>query len=77
MLAATYRGLCDGYTKTIDGAILTGCPLLLQLWSYERLAIVRPTIDLSPYDQGMYGDLEDDRPTMETIWYVREVCNRT
>ena len=77
VLAATYRGLCDGCTKTTDGAILTGCPLLLQLWSYERLAIARPTIDLSPYEHGMYGDPEDDRPTMGSIWHVREVCYRT
>jgi hypothetical protein len=74
VLAATYRGLCDGCMKTKEGAILTGCPLLLQLWSYERIAIARPIIDLSPYDQGMYGALDDDRPTMGTIWLIREVC---
>ena len=35
VLAATYRGLCDGCMKTHGNAILAGCPLLLQLWSYE------------------------------------------
>jgi hypothetical protein len=74
VLAATYRGLCDGCMKTERTAILTGCPLLLQLWSYERLAIGRPLVDHSPYDQEMYGDLDDDRPTMGTIWYSRQVC---
>ena len=77
VLAATYHGLCDGCMKTTEGAIITGCPLLLQLWSYERIAIARPLIDLSPYAQGMYGDLDDDRPTMGTIWHIREVCVRT
>ena len=44
VLAATYRGLCDGYMKTHENAILAGCPLLLQLWSYERLAIGRSMV---------------------------------
>ena len=42
ILAATYRGLCDGCMKTHGNAILSGYPLLLQLWSYERLAVGRP-----------------------------------
>ena len=45
--------------------------LQLQLWSYERIAIGRPIIDHSPYDPDMYGDTEDDRPTMGTLWYAR------
>ena len=44
VLAATYRGLCDGCMKTHGNAILSGCPLLLQLWSYERLAVGRPFV---------------------------------
>src|SRR5438045_9665962 len=36
VLPATYRGLCDACSKTNENAILTGCPLLLQLWAYER-----------------------------------------
>ena len=35
VLAATYCGLCDGCMKTHVNAILAGCPLLLQLWSYD------------------------------------------
>ena len=34
VLAATYRGLCDACSKNKPDAILTGCPLLLQLWAY-------------------------------------------
>ena len=31
VLAATYRGLCDGCMKTHGNDILAGCPILLQL----------------------------------------------
>src|SRR5881394_2015063 len=41
VLAATYRGLCDTCSKNKADAILTGCPLLLQLWAYERFAVGR------------------------------------
>ena len=58
--AATYRGLCDGCMKTHGNAILSGCPLLLQLWSYERLAVGRPFVSHEPYHGGMYGDEEDE-----------------
>ena len=71
VLAATYRGLCDGCRKTHRGAILLRCPLLLQLWSYERLAVGRPMVIHEPYHGAMYGDEEDDRPTMGTIWLWR------
>ena len=57
-------------------AVLTGCPILLQFWSYERIAIGRPMIDQSPYTSDMYGDTEDDRPTMGTLWYSRQVWTR-
>jgi len=73
VLAATYCGLCDGCMKTHGNAILSGCPLLLQLWSYERLAVGRPFVSHEPYHGGMYGDEEDERPTMGTIWIWRQV----
>jgi hypothetical protein len=41
-LAATYRGLCTGCTKTGTQSILLGCPLLLHLWSYEHLPVGQP-----------------------------------
>ena len=70
---ATYRGLCDGCMKTHGNAILAGCPLLLQLWSYERLAVGRPIVSHEPYHEAMYDDEEDDRPTMGTLWNWRQV----
>ena len=47
VLAATYHGLCDACTKTDASGLLMGCPLLLQLWAYERFAIGRPMLDMS------------------------------
>ena len=76
VLAATYRGLCDGCRKTHWNANLAGCPLLLQLWSYGRLAVGRPIISHEPYHEAMYGDEEDDRPTMGTLWIWRQVCSQ-
>ena len=73
VLAATYRGLYKASVQNKHSAILTGCLILLQLWSYERIAIGRPIIDHSPYEPDMYGDTEDDRPTMGTLWYARQV----
>ena len=38
VLSATYLELCRGCLKVLDAkhaGILMGCPLLLQLWSYE------------------------------------------
>jgi hypothetical protein len=49
VLVATYRGLCAGCTKTGTQSILLGCPLLLHLWSYERLPVGRPSADRSAY----------------------------
>jgi Plant mobile domain len=74
VLAATYHGLCVACRKRDENALLTGCPLLLQLWSYERFSIGRPIINHSPYDYSHYGQEEDERPTMATIWMSREVC---
>ena len=73
VLAATYHGLCDGCRKTHGNAILAECPLLLQLWSYERLAIGRPIVSHEPCHEAMYDDEEDDMPTMGTLWIWRQV----
>jgi hypothetical protein len=73
VLAATYHRLCNGCRKTHGNAILAGCPLLLLLWSYERLAVGRPIVSHEPYHKAMYGDEEDDRPTMGTLWIWRQV----
>src|SRR6185437_14635422 len=61
------------YEIRSGNAILSGCSLLLQLWSYERLAVGRPFVSHEPYHGGMYGDEEDERPTMGTIWIWRQV----
>src|SRR5438128_4292577 len=73
VLAATYRGLCDACSKTNEFAVLTGCPLLLQLWAYERFAVGRPIVDHNPYELDLYSEFEDDRPTMGTLWYGHQV----
>ena len=74
VLAATYHGLCEGCMKSESNVILTGCPLLLQLWSYERLAVGRPMVSLVPYGPKFYGhDDEDSQPTMGTLWLWRQV----
>src|SRR5438132_779982 len=69
VLAATYRGLCDACSKTNENVVLTGCLLSLQLWAYERFAVGRPIVDHKPYEPNLYGEFEDDRPTMGTLWY--------
>ena len=73
VLAATYRGLCDACSKNKPDAILSGCPLLLQLWAYERFAVGRPVVDHSPYPLDLYVQFDDDRPTMGTLWCGRQV----
>lgn len=73
VLAATYRGLCDACTKADSSAVLSGCPLLLQLWSYERFSVGRPHMDLQIYGESAYGDTEEDGPTMGTLWCRRRV----
>ena len=50
VLAATYRGLCTGVTKvSAEEPIFVGCPLLIQLWLYERFPVGRPEMDFEPY----------------------------
>ncbi|WVZ82407.1 hypothetical protein U9M48_029673 [Paspalum notatum var. saurae] len=76
VLAATYRGLCDASCKSEPHSTLTGCPLLLQLWAYERFSVGRPMVDLEPYDDGFYGDEDDERPTMATLWIGRKGAHK-
>jgi hypothetical protein len=68
VLAATYRGLCQACFKTERTAVITGCPLLLQLRSYERFAIARPLISEEPYPPEMYGLWHKDSLTMGSLW---------
>ena len=75
VLAATYRALCDACMKKEALATFAGCPLLLQLWSYEHFAIGRPVVDRSPYPEEWYGEMEEDAPTMTSLWCRRRVRN--
>lgn len=71
VLAASLRGLCTACLKSRSAEpILVGCPLLLQLWSYERFQIGRPVVDQSPY---RFEESTDpvDCPTMGWIWTRR------
>ncbi|WVZ57508.1 hypothetical protein U9M48_007886 [Paspalum notatum var. saurae] len=72
VLAATYRGLCDACIKDDTNARFQRCALLLQLRSYERLAIGRPIVDHRGYEEPYCRDIDDDGPTMGTLW----VCPR-
>lgn len=75
VLASTYSGLCDACQKNETNVVLTDYLLLLHLWSYERIAIGRPTIDHSPYSADLYGDLMAKSLTMGTLWYTQQVRN--
>ncbi|KAF8701353.1 hypothetical protein HU200_033683 [Digitaria exilis] len=71
VLAATYRDLCKCCTKSAaEEPIFVGCPLLLQLWSYERFPVGRPHVNLEPYIEA--GHDEVDRPTMASLWCLRK-----
>ena len=74
VLAATYRGLCTGVTKvSAEEPIFVGCPLLIQLWSYECFPVGRPEMDFEPYAQLSPDHDEVYRPTMGSLWCLRRV----
>nr|XP_034580881.1 protein MAIN-LIKE 2-like [Setaria viridis] len=71
VLATTYGGLCTSCVKVSSAEpIFLGCPLLLQLWAYERFPIGRPRVDMSPYPGGFDED-DDDKHTMGSFWCLR------
>ena len=75
VLAATYRGMCNACQLTGSRAGLLGCPLLLQLWSWERFPIGRPDVYADePYNLEEIDPEEIDMPTFGTIWTRRPVC---
>lgn len=77
VLAATYRGLCAGCFKVASlEPIFLGCPLLVQLWSYERFSIGRPRIHVGPYEPLPPEHDHRDRPTMGSMWCLRKVRQR-
>jgi hypothetical protein len=67
VLAVTYRDLCTRCIKTGTQSILLGCPLLLHLWSYERLPVGRPSVDRSLYRALEEGHDPLDRLTMGSM----------
>ena len=80
VLAATYRGLCKGCLLKSRKSGLVGCPLLLQLWSYERFPIGRPYVSIdTPFGlediAGAYVLAIGDLPTMGSVWARREVLS--
>ena len=78
VLATTYIGLCKGCLLKSRKSGLVGCPLLLQLWSYERFPIGRPYVSIdTPFGledmAGAYVPAIGDLPTMGSVWARREV----
>ena len=75
VLAGTYRALCTTCRKNKDSSSILGCPLLLHLWSWERLPVGRPDIDAqTPWEDYRLIDANDvDLPTVGTMWARREV----
>ena len=74
VLAATYRALCNVCTKNKSSSSLLGCPLLLQLWSWERFHIGRPDVDAErPWDYRLNGADAVDFSTVGSVWTRREV----
>ena len=75
LLAGTYRAMCNACTLTTPGSALLGCPLFLQLWSWERFPIGRPNLARG-FIYGIHemNDADDiDMPTCGTLWTRREV----
>uniref|UniRef100_A0A8I6WPQ9 Aminotransferase-like plant mobile domain-containing protein n=1 Tax=Hordeum vulgare subsp. vulgare TaxID=112509 RepID=A0A8I6WPQ9_HORVV len=67
VLATTYRGLSNVCTSKAKSHILTGCPMLVQLWSYERFKVgcPRPKGDVRYHRN---EDDETDGPTLGSKW---------
>ena len=75
VLCGTYRALCDAVVKTGKNSVFAGCPLLVQLWCFERSQIGRPHICTDPYGLEMYGATDVDKPTVGSLWCRSRVTN--
>ena len=75
LLAGMYRAMCISCCKSKCNSALLGCPLFLQLWSWERFAIGRPDIKVSdPFPANEMVDPDGiDMPTITTLWTRRKV----
>ena len=75
VLAATYRGMCNACQLSETKSAILGCPLFLQLWSWERFSIERPSIDFGPFSITEIDDGDFiDKPTFATLYTRRLVC---
>ena len=76
VLAATYRAMCNGCQLLSSSASILGCPLLLQLWSWERFPVGRPDVRAGEaYPVGAFFDADHiDMPTFGFLWTRRQVC---
>jgi hypothetical protein len=74
VLAATYRGMCNGCQLSSTKPALLGCPLFLQLWSWERFSIGRPDVRVQQPIDAMFDADGIDMPTFGLCWTRREVC---
>ena len=78
VLAYTFRALSTACYKSVGQPCLTGCPLLLQLWCYERFPIGRPHVHArEPYGPDFYPDRDElsvfGGPTFGSLWTRRQV----
>jgi len=77
VLVSTYKGLCTAVTNVSSTEpIFIGCPLLLQLRLYERFPVGRPCVDSAPYREVAPDHDDIDRPTMGSLWCLRNVCEQ-
>ena len=75
VLAATYRAMCNGCMLKADKSALLGCPLFLQLWSWERFSIGRPFISDKSFPLWEIHDGDNiDMPTFATVYARYKVC---
>ena len=73
VLCWTYRGLCQACIRKKPNSNMTGMPLLVNLWSYERFQVGRPYFQPEHYTAELYGAGMIDRPTMGSHWTRRRV----
>jgi hypothetical protein len=67
-------GACaPGVPRRAPSRSSLGCPLLLHLWIYERLPVVRPSVDGSPYQALEEGHDPANRATMGLMWFHHQV----
>jgi hypothetical protein len=81
VLASTFRALSTACYKAGGHPCLSGCPLLLQLWCYERFPIGRPFVNADePYGPDFYPDdagglAPFGGPTFGSLWTRRQVSH--